>query len=113
MGCNFAHPVKTDKVVEESELFGTWTYRDEIKITLTDGGSGIQIQDGIEHKFNWRLTSDNHIELLSVRLKQNSSDVDDFKFIVSDDYREHFYFFGGFSDFDNYEIWEKSADDNS
>jgi hypothetical protein len=35
--------------------------------------------------------------------------IENFQLIISDDYRNHFYMFGGPVDFDNYEIWEKQS----
>ena len=112
-GCNSGHPVKTDKIVQESALLGAWKYRNEVTIILAKNGIGVQLQEGMEHKINWRLTPDNHIELFAIRVNQADTDVKNFRFLISDDYREHFYFFGGFADFDNYEIWEKLENDNS
>jgi hypothetical protein len=107
-GCNIGHPKKTDKSVSEQDLIGTWRYRNELTLTLKEGGVGTQPFENQTHSFTWSLTGDNHIKLNAIRHRFGSEiKVQDYQFIISDDYRDHFYFFGGPVDFDNYEIWEK------
>jgi hypothetical protein len=75
---------------------------------LKEGGVGTQPFENQTHSFTWSLTGDNHIKLNAIRHRFGSEiKVQDYQFIISDDYRDHFYFFGGPVDFDNYEIWEK------
>ena len=107
-GCNMGHPKKTDKTVSEADLVGTWTYRNELTLTLNSGGVGTQPFENMTYRIKWSLTDDNHIKLNNIRYRFGSNiKRDDFEFIISDDYRDHFYFFGGPVDFDNYEIWDK------
>jgi len=102
------HPKKTDKTVSEADLVGTWTYRNELTLTLNSGGVGTQPFENMTYRIKWSLTDDNHIKLNNIRYRFGSNiKRDDFEFIISDDYRDHFYFFGGPVDFDNYEIWDK------
>ena len=109
IGCNLGHPERTNKTVSEADFYATWTYRNEIRITLFEKGKGIQTIGEKKHPIGWKLTQDNHIELHSIQVSfTNEIKNQNFKFIISDDYRDHFYFFGGPDDFDNYEIWEKS-----
>jgi hypothetical protein len=109
-GCNIGHPVKTDKNVSESDMLGTWTYRTDINITLSENKNGIQLFKSKSYPITWGLTQDNHIKLNSIRYEFGPEvKIENFKFIISDDYRDHFYIFGGPVDFDNYEIWEKQS----
>lgn len=108
VGCNFGHPKKTNKPVNESDLIGTWAYRSELEVILGLDGQGTQSFDGKIYKFKWKITTDNYVVLDSLHYKFGDEvEVEKFKFIISDDYRDHFYFFGGTADFDNYEIWQK------
>jgi hypothetical protein len=108
--CNLGHPKKTNKVIKSSALVGTWTYRNEDKLILDFGGTGIQFFESKEFPITWDLTTNNHINLKAIRTKTGTMvEVKDVKFIISEDYREHFYFFGSLDeDFDNYEIWKKT-----
>ena len=109
-GCNLGHPVKTDKNVSESDIFGTWTYRKEINITLYENKKGTQLFESKIYPITWEITEDNHVKLNSIRHRFGAElKNENFKFIISDDYRDHFYIFGGPVDFDNYEIWKKQS----
>lgn len=109
-GCNMGHPVKTDKKVSEPDLLGSWTYRTEINITLNENRNGTQLFESKVYPITWELTEDNHIKLNSIRYKFGPEvKMENFQFIISDDYRDHFYIFGGPVDFDNYEIWKKQS----
>ena len=109
-GCNVGHPVKTNKNVSESDMLGTWTYRTEITITLNGNKNGTQLFESKIYPITWELTEDNHIKLNSIHHRFGPEvKIENFKFIISDDYRNHFYMFGGPVDFDNYEIWEKRS----
>ena len=109
-GCNVGHPVKTNKNVSESDMLGTWTYRTEIPITLNRNKNVTQLFESKIYPITWELTEDNHIKLNSIHHRFGPEvKIENFKFIISDDYRNHFYMFGGPVDFDNYEIWEKQS----
>ncbi len=106
--CNIGHPKKTDKDVPENDMLGTWKYRNELTLTLNKGGSGTQPFENNVYPITWSLTGDNTIKLNSIHHRFGDEvKIENFEFIISDDYRDHFYFFGGPVDFDNYEIWEK------